>query len=99
MELEIEPPLKKPVIKEETNERGSTVRGNHGLMVPAIDQILAVTLPSEITRATVVEVIDDDHIKCKLTSPMMGKTHGFRKDQVVGFHRAKGFMNDFWESD
>lgn len=68
------------------------------LIVPQIGEVITVTLPGEIIRAEVVRILDDDNIVCKLQQPM-AKSHSFHKNDLVNFHRAKGFMREHWEAD
>jgi hypothetical protein len=68
------------------------------LTIPKIGDITTVNIPSEILRAEVVEVIDEDHIICKLSQPM-SKGHNYQKDQRVAFHRSKGLAREQWDAD
>lgn len=67
------------------------------LMVPKVGQTLTVYLPSEITRAEVEDVIDDDTIKVRLAMWLMGKTHGHKLDDRVKCHRVQGTLGERWE--
>ncbi len=66
------------------------------LMVPEEGQVITVVLPSEITRAKVVQVHDDDHITAELIQVLMGKTHRYSKDDKVKFKRVAGLSGEFW---
>jgi hypothetical protein len=68
------------------------------LVMPEVGHTITVTLPGEIMRAVVVSIKDNDHIVCRLGQPM-AKSHHFRKDQEVVFHRAQGMTREFWEAD
>lgn len=71
-----------------------------GLAVPEVGQLTTVTLPGEILRAEVIAVKDDNHIWCKIQQPM-ARSHQYKKDDVIGFHRAVNSLNNrqFWEAD
>lgn len=66
--------------------------------MPEVGQMLTVCLPSEITRAKVEKIIDQDTIEAKISITPMAKTHTYRLGQVVKFHRAQGVMGQRWES-
>jgi hypothetical protein len=69
------------------------------LHVPEIGSKLSVTLPREITRATVVEVVDDHHVHAKLdVMEPMAKTHNYFFGDTVLAERRRG-MGDtvIWE--
>lgn len=66
--------------------------------IPKIDQLLTVCLPSELTRAQVVEVVDPDHIKAKIVQTPMAKTHTYQLGQTIDFLRIDTFSGERWES-
>lgn len=83
----------------QTDETSNFVPHKSGrLSVPKIGQLLSVTLPGEILRAEVVDVIDDDHIVCKIAQPM-AKSHNYQAGQNVRFRRSMGLVREFWEVD
>lgn len=74
-----------------------TVATTPRLAMPAVGQLLPVVLPSEITRAEVVEVKNSDHIVAKLVVTPMGKSHSYKLGDKVKCHRVAGTLGERWE--
>jgi hypothetical protein len=66
--------------------------------VPQVDGFLTVSLQGEVTRGTVHSVHDEDTAIVKLTSVVMGKSHHYKRGDVVPVRRARGALGDeIWE--
>lgn len=66
--------------------------------VPQVDAQIIVELPGERTRATVIEMIDDNTLVAELTSIVMGKSHVYRTGMTVPVQRKKSPLEgDIWE--
>lgn len=66
--------------------------------VPKVDAQIIVELPGERTRATVIEMIDDNTLVAELTSVVMGKAHIYRTGMTVPVQRKKSPLEgDMWE--
>lgn len=66
--------------------------------LPKVDQLLTVCLPQELTRAQVVEVVDNDHIRAKIIQTPMAKTHSYQLNQTLDFLRISGMFGERWET-
>lgn len=67
--------------------------------VPKEGDYIIVDLPGERTRATVVEMLNEDTMVVELTSIVMGKSHVYRTGHVIPVQRAKSDLDraDKWE--
>jgi hypothetical protein len=67
---------------------------------PAVDTVLTVTLPGEILRAPVVKLWDDDTVIVELTGVPLnpGKTHAYRKGDLVPVQRCRGALGESWQA-
>lgn len=68
------------------------------LHVPKVGDTLTADLPSERTRAEVLEVRDSDHILVRLVQVMMSREHRYQRDQRVWCERVRGVLGERWEA-
>lgn len=68
------------------------------MFIPQVGTMLPVTLPSEILRAKVVRVVNDDTVICELPQPL-SKGHQYKKGDLVGARRRKDpIFGEQWKS-
>jgi hypothetical protein len=68
--------------------------------IPAIDDLLTVSLPGEILRMPVIRVVDRDTVFCELDGNPLNpsKQHSYRKGDVVAVRRRKGALGETWQA-
>lgn len=68
------------------------------MFIPVAGEPLTVSLPNEITRATVVRVLNKDTIEADLNlSYPLTRVHGFAFGDRLRFRRAKDVLGERWE--
>lgn len=64
--------------------------------MPNVGDNLTLTLPGEALRATVVRIVDEDHVMAEIISQPMTRGHMFRLGDVVGCTREARLWGEQW---
>lgn len=67
---------------------------------PTLNTVLTVTLPGEVLRAPVVRLWDTDTVVVELVAVPLnpGKTHAYRKGDLVPVQRRSNGLGERWEA-
>lgn len=68
------------------------------MYIPAVDSHLTVTLPGEIMRCCVVNVVNRNTVMVELGQPF-SKVHQWRKGDIVGVRRKANSLGEIWEAE